>query len=1172
MRFSIFSPGFPPLDGKNSAVLRGALKGIDALAVAEAAARNKATSCIHISANDAEMEDMRESLIVNGVEPSSVMMFPAWDCLPYDRVSPNATLVGHRLNCLAQLVRSKSARKIVLTTVNAWIQRIPRPDFFNGAELVIKTGSALSFKEISVFAEANAYQRVNTVHEGGEYAIRGGIVDIFPPGAADPVRIDLFGDRVEEIKVFDPETQRSQDTLKSLALYPVSEILLNDSSINHFRRQYVEIFGAAASRDEIYHQISEGRRFAGIEQLLPLFHTNLGHLTDYFSNPLLIQNHETLTTAEERLEQIQDFYEARLDTAAAGSNLRRARGSGDGGVVRPLLPGALYETMDEIKTRLETNRNFHISPFSNDEKSDSLSFDIKSKTGTMFYQMAKGEGGDVFATLADFISRNAAGKTIILAAHGEGSKAHIIERLGEKLDPSRLPITSVNHVTECKAGKVHAVVWGLEHGFILPDTLLITEQDIYGSRLSRPQRRKRRADNFLREASSLSTGDLVVHLDHGIGRYEGLETISTGTIDHDCLLLSYAGDDRLYLPVENIELLSRFGSDSEGVVLDRLGGAAWQARKSRIKGKIKDIADSLIKTAVMREAAKAEAIQLESSTFAEFCQRFPYVETEDQADAITDVINDMAEGRVMDRLVCGDVGFGKTEVALRAAFAAVMAGYQVAVVAPTTLLSRQHSRLFTERFEGFGVKIGELSRMTPAAKATATRKALASGDCHIAIGTHALLSKAVTFNNLGLVVIDEEQHFGVTQKERLKTLRGDIHVLTLTATPIPRTLQMALSGVRDMSIIATPPIDRLAIRTSVAPWDAVVLTEAIRREHHRGGQVFCVSPRIDFLPRVYDRLNEIVPSAKIITVHGQQPPHEIDEGMTRFADGRADILLSTNIIESGLDIPSANTIIIHRADLFGLSQLYQLRGRVGRGKHRAYAYLTTEPSRRLTANARRRLEVLQTLDSLGAGFSLASYDLDIRGAGNLLGDEQSGHVREVGVELYQDMLNQAVQRGREGSTLESGPIDEEVWLPTINLGASVLIPEDYVRDLAVRLSLYRRIAAIATEEERDALTMEMIDRFGAIPDQVRNLLDTISIRITCRQLRIEKIDAGPKGISISFKNNSFPRPDALINLIAREPTRLQVTADQRLIVKQVIPISERFAKVIEVVDELAGLI
>ncbi len=584
------------------------------------------------------------------------------------------------------------------------------------------------------------------------------------------------------------------------------------------------------------------------------------------------------------------------------------------------------------------------------------------------------------------------------------------------------------------------------------------------------------------------------------------------------------------------------------------------------------MADQLIEVAAKRQRAKAEPLLPENGSFTEFCGRFAFSETEDQLTAIADVIADLASGRASDRLICGDVGFGKTEVALRAAFIAAMAGYQVALVAPTTLLARQHGKVFSDRFAGFPIQIGILSRMTPIAEAKQIRAGIANGDVQIVLGTHALLAKSISFSNLGLLIIDEEQHFGVGQKERLKELRGDIHVLTLSATPIPRTLQMALSGVREMSLIATPPVDRLAVRTFVGPWDGIVLREAIQREMFRGGQVFVVCPRIDDMQRVFDRVKNLVPDARILSAHGRMPPSELDEVMTRFADGEADILLSTNIVESGIDIPSANTMIIHRADMFGLSQLYQLRGRVGRSRQRAYAYLTSDPKRLLSPQARRRLEVMQTLDTLGAGFTLASYDMDIRGAGNLLGEEQSGHVREVGVELYQEMLKQAVEAAKSGDSDVSEDA-KAVWTPQINLNIEIRLPETYVPDLSVRLSLYRRIASLVEPCQTDVVISELVDRFGSLPDSVRNLFAVTELKDLCRRTNVEKIDAGPKGLSIAFRDNHFARPEQLIGWIAQQKGRVQLRPDHRLLVTTMLPKSEmQLPACREVLQELLALL
>jgi transcription-repair coupling factor (superfamily II helicase) len=643
----------------------------------------------------------------------------------------------------------------------------------------------------------------------------------------------------------------------------------------------------------------------------------------------------------------------------------------------------------------------------------------------------------------------------------------------------------------------------------------------------------------------------VVHVDHGIGRYEGLEALEVAGAPHDCLRLLYEGGDKLFVPVENIEVLSRYGSQEAVVNLDRLGGAGWQARKARVKKRVKNIARQLIRVAAERTLHEAQVLGPPEGLYDEFCARFPYPETDDQLRSIEDTLEDLSSGRPTDRLVCGDVGFGKTEVALRAAFVSVISGGQVAVVAPTTLLCRQHLDTFRSRFAGLPVRIEQLSRLTSARAAAEVRRGLADGTVDIVIGTHALLGKDIGFRNLGLLVVDEEQHFGVAQKERLKQLRANVHVLTLTATPIPRTLQMALTGVREMSIIATPPIDRLAVRTFVLPYDPVIVREAILREHRRGGQTFYVCPRIEDLPKVARQLNELVPEVKVAVAHGRMPARPLEKVMTAFYDGAHDVLLSTSIVESGLDIPAANTMIIHRADMFGLGQLYQLRGRIGRAKVRAYAYLTLPSGRLLNPAAQRRLEVLHSLDSLGAGFSLAAHDLDIRGAGNLLGEEQSGHIREVGIELYQAMLEEAVAAARAAETGAPGrPEEEERWTPQITVGTPVLIPEAYVADLGLRLSLYRRLAYLQDAGEIDAFAVELIDRFGPLPEEVGNLLEIVAIKQLCRGARVEKAEAGPKGAVLSFRGNTFPNPAGLVEFIAGQAGTVKLRPDHRLVYRR----------------------
>ena len=1119
---------------------------------------------VFVARDDTRMIAMRDA--VARLSPSvPVHVFPAWDCLPYDRLSPQNALVGQRVETLANLADGAdngTASALLVTTVNALLQRVPAPGYFADRSLTLLPGDATGPARLAEFLSGQGYLRTDTVRETGEFALRGGILDIFPPGHEAPVRLDFFGDELESLRVFDAATQRSGDRMERLVLRPVAEFQLDDAAVERFRTGYRAAFGALASRDALYESVSAGRMHPGAEHWLPLFHETLARLTDYCPQWQLVLDHEADAAIAARLTQIDDFFAARRDSADE-----------DGGMAyRPLPQDRLFLDAGELDGVLASAARlmpYTAPPGSSDHDdggNDTGNNDAGGRAGVVLTRSQSSQS--VMAEIAGIIAEEskAQKRTVVIAGAGDGAMARLDELATAHLN------TEIRHpdsLDDLVAGAVHLIDWPLEAGFQTDKLLVITETDVFGQRLSRPRARRGRGEDFLREVSALEEGDLVVHAEHGIGRYEGLVIIDSSGGPHDCLQLVYAGGDKLYLPVENIEILSRYGSAGTDAQLDRLGGAAWQARVARIKGRVRIMAEQLINIAAQRQTAQAEPLQPEPGSYTEFCARFGFAETDDQLGAIEDVVGDLASGRATDRLICGDVGFGKTEVALRAAFIAAMTGYQVALVAPTTLLARQHGRLFAERFAGFPVKIGVLSRMTSTGEAKQVRAGIASGDVQIAIGTHALLAKSISFNHLGLLIVDEEQHFGVGQKERLKELRGDIHVLTLSATPIPRTLQMALSGVREMSLIATPPVDRLAVRTFVGPWDGVVLREAIKREMFRGGQVFCVCPRIEDLQRVYDRLTALVPDARILSAHGRMPAAELDTVMTQFADGDADILLSTNIVESGIDIPTANTMIIHRSDMFGLSQLYQLRGRVGRGRQRAYAYLTSDPNRLLTPHARRRLEVMQTLDTLGAGFSLASYDMDIRGAGNLLGDEQSGHVREVGVELYQEMLRKAVEAARTGGDAESAEPD---WTPQLNLGLEVRIPEEYVTDLTVRLSLYRRIANLDIAVEADGLLAELVDRFGPVPDSVRNLMAVIELKQLCRHVGIERIDVGPKGLSLAFRNNEFSRPEQLVAWIAGKAGEVQLRADHRLVMQRAMPAADtRPAICKQIVQELLAL-
>jgi transcription-repair coupling factor (superfamily II helicase) len=1113
--------------------LVGAPEGFDALTMADIV-RARGGLSVFVARDGSRLSTFVDAFrfFAQGIE---IIRFPSWDCLPYDRVGPSPGVSAERMTTLARLARGLDPKTPVLlaTTAPALIQRTPPKSAVTSGSYSAKAGQVVEITDLECYFQVNGYSRASTVSERGEFAIRGGVIDVFPPGADEPVRLDLFGDTLESIRAFDPETQRSTRQLREVSLLPVSETLLDAEAISRFRTAYVETFGAAGD-DPLYATVSEGGRRAGMEHWLPLFYDKLASLFDYLPKDALIAlDHLARDARDERLATVTDAYEARAQTE------RRVH-------YHPLPPDRLYLTADEWTARLSTHPTRRFSAFQEAEGDTAL--DMGARRGRDFAPERQRDSVNLFQATADHARALAAnGKRVLFASWSEGSS----ERLGSMLADHGL--TGAPFAPYWDAAKAadpkrpQRVVLPLESGFETDSLAVISETDILGDRLSRPKR-KRRASNFLAEASALTPGDLVVHIDHGIGRYEGLKTLDVQGAPHDCLELHYGGDAKLYLPVENIDLLTRYGSDSEGVQLDRLGGAAWQARKARAKERLREMAAGLILIAAQRATRQVPPVDPPHGVFDEFCARFPYEETDDQLAAIGDVLEDLTAGKPMDRLICGDVGFGKTEVALRAAFVAAMSGQQVAIVCPTTLLVRQHYKTFVDRFQGWPVKVRRLSRLVPAKEAAETREGLKRGEVEIVVGTHAILSKQVGFKDLGLVIVDEEQHFGVKAKERLKELRADVHMLTLTATPIPRTLQMSLSGIREMSIIATPPVDRLAVRTYVTPRDPVVVREALLREKYRGGQAYYVAPRVADLPELERFLREQVPEVRFVVGHGQMSATQLEEVMGAFYDGQYDVLLSTTIVESGLDIPSANTLIIHRADMFGLSQLYQLRGRVGRAKARAYAYLTTPAEKPITQSAEKRLKVLQSLDSLGAGFQLASHDLDLRGGGNLLGEEQSGHIREIGVELYQQMLEDAVaelktQVGAEALASDRG------WSPQINTGAAVLIPEDYVPDLNVRLSLYRRLSDAEKAADREALAAELIDRFGPLPPEADQLLKVVAIKGLCREANVAKIDVGPKGAVVSFRGDQVKNPAGLVAFVQQNQVAWRLRPDHKIVVR-----------------------
>ncbi|MFD1944143.1 transcription-repair coupling factor [Paradevosia shaoguanensis] len=1064
-----------------------------------------------------------------------ILTVPAWDCLPYDRVSPNTVTIADRMKTLAALTDGSAKGAVILTAVNALVQRLIPRAVTAGMSFSAAAGKVVDSEKLIAWAANNGYLRVPTVREAGEYAVRGGIVDLFPASHETPLRFDFFGSQLETIRTFDPDSQRTTGNIKAISLSPMSEVVLNEDTIRRFRGNYTATFGGNTADDPLYAAVSAGARYPGVEHWLPFFYEEMSRLSDYTGDAPFIFDDQAKEAFAERQQQIADYHDARVEARKAPP------GATSGAPYKPIEPGLLYEM--EAPAYAQAGASVvQFSPFAapSGRKQD----DAGGRLAHNFAAERQAADVNLFQAVVDLLKKNSRdGRRTIIACWSNGTRDRMAQVLNDHGLKHPRMAENWRDAETTSPNATALVVLGLETGFETDDLMVLSEQDILGERILRPQRKKKASD-ALTEASSLAAGDLVVHVDHGIGRFVGLKVIEAGGAPHECVEIEYAKGDKLYLPVENIELLSRYGSEETGGELDRLGGVAWQAKKGRLKKRIREMAEQLIKIAAARQLTRSEPLSLPTGAYEDFAARFPYEETEDQLVAIESVLDDLTSGRVMDRLVCGDVGFGKTEVALRAAFAVALSGKQVAVVVPTTLLARQHLRTFKERFAGLPVRVAGASRLIPSAELRATKEGLADGQVDIVVGTHALLSKNIKFKDLGLLIIDEEQHFGVGHKERLKELKANVHVLTLTATPIPRTLQLALTGVRDLSLLATPPVDRLAVRTFVSPFDPLSIREALLREKYRGGQAFYVVPRIKDQPDIAEFLSQQVPEVSFVVANGQMAPGELDDIMNAFYDGKFDVLVATTIVESGLDIPNANTLVVHRADNFGLAQLYQIRGRIGRSKQRAYALFTVPPDRKLTDTAERRLGVLQSLESLGAGFQLASHDLDIRGAGNLLGEEQSGHIREVGYELYQSMLEEAVASLRSG---EEEYEEKGEWSPQISIGMPVMIPEYYVPDLQLRMQLYRRLGDLDDAREIDAAGAELIDRFGPLPEEVEALLKIILVKSLCRAANVEKVDAGPKGVIITFRNNEFADPAALVRIVADPGQQARVRPDQKIV-------------------------
>nr|CAD6604614.1 transcription-repair coupling factor [Rhizobium sp. Khangiran2] len=1141
--------------------------GMEALLLAEMARAGQPVA--FIMSDGQRMADIEQML--GFIAPEiPVLTLPAWDCLPYDRVSPGADVSARRLAALSGLIAH--ARKphpaIVLVTVNAMLQKIAPAEVIESLAFSARPGNSVRMDDIAARLERNGFDRVPTVREVGEFAVRGGILDVFVPGNEEPVRLDFFGDTLETIRTFDPASQRTTGQARSLDLNPMSEVSLTPDTISRFRTNYLSLFGAATRDDALYQAVSEGRRYAGMEHWLPLFYERLDTAFDYLKDFRLVTDHTAREAANERSKLIVDYYEARRDSGTQGKGA-----AAQAAPYKPIPPGQLYLDAKAFSTALDEVNSVRLTPFNEHDTQGRRVIELDARVGPRWAKSQaekddRDERVNVFDLAVKHISeRRSAGRKVLITGWSAGSLDRLLQVLEEHGLQRVKPIEAFADLEKLEKGEAASAVLNLEAGFETDSFAVIGEQDILGDRMVRRGRRRKRGSDFISEVSGLDEGSLVVHAEHGIGRFVGLVTIEAAGAPRACLELHYADQAKLFLPVENIDLLSRYGSDAAEAALDKLGGGAWQARKAKLKKRLLDMAEGLIRVAASRITRRAPILAAPDGLYDEFAARFPYDETEDQDSAIEAVRDDLSAGKPMDRLVCGDVGFGKTEVALRAAFLAAMNGGQVAVVVPTTLLARQHYKTFRERFRGLPIKVAQASRLVPTKELNQVKKDLAEGKVDIVVGTHALLGSGISFSNLALLIIDEEQHFGVKHKERLKELKSDVHVLTLSATPIPRTLQLAMTGVRELSLITTPPVDRMAVRTFISPFDPLVIRETLMREHYRGGQSFYVCPRLADLPDIQAFLQSDVPELKVAVAHGQMASGELEDIMNAFYDGKYDVLLSTTIVESGLDVPTANTLIVHRADMFGLAQLYQLRGRVGRSKVRAFALFTLPVNKQLTATAERRLKVLQSLDTLGAGFQLASHDLDIRGAGNLLGEEQSGHIKEVGFELYQQMLEEAVAEVRgDDEIVDTG------WSPQISVGITVMIPEDYVPDLHLRMSLYRRLGELTDLKEIDGFGAEMIDRFGPLPSEVQNLLKVVYVKSLCRTANVEKLDAGPKGLVVTFRDKQFPNPAGLVQYIAKQGTMAKIRPDQSVFLTRDLPTPDkRLAVAAQVMKQFAAI-
>lgn len=1122
-------------NGKSDRITWGRLAGsAQALAIAEAALYSNRVNVV-ITANTPSahrLEAEVSSLVKNEVD---VFTFPDWEILPYDTFSPHQDIISQRLLTLYSL--PKMTRGVVIIPIATALHYLSPVEYINKNSFVFNKGQQLDTTALGSALSQNGYRNVEQVIEHGEYSIRGSIVDMYPMGSNHPFRLDFFDDELESIRIFDPETQRSKKEVEHINILPAHEFPLDKEGIEVFRSHFREKFTAHTDKDSLYRQVTEGSFPAGIEYYLPLFFEQTASIFQYFPS-----NTQVLLSGDIQ-EQADTFIK---DTERRYTNLNVDN-------KKPLLPPTdLFLSINQLGEEIAKWPQIKIQSGIAEQSAGKFNANTNVIADISIDSQLKAP----FKKILDLVlqQKSKQGK-VLFNVESAGRRENLIELLKQApIKPA--PVKSIAEFVDADSD-IGIIVTELEHSFELVTAIsnqtrslcFVTENELLGNRVTQKRRTKKSksisTDAMVRNLAELQVDQAIVHIEHGVGRYKGLQTIDAGGIASEFVMIEYANEAKLYVPVNNLHLLSRYsGADADSAPMNKLGSDAWEKARKKAAEKIKDVAAELLDIYAQRAAKPGYKYELERDAYRQFSASFPFEETDDQQQAINSVINDMKSSNAMDRLVCGDVGFGKTEVAMRAAFVAVNDGKQVAVLVPTTLLAQQHYDNFADRFADWPVKVEVLSRFKTAKQTKEILQQLEDGKVDIVVGTHKLIQDNIKFKDLGLLIIDEEHRFGVKQKEAIKRLRADVDILTLTATPIPRTLNMAMSGMRDLSIIATPPAKRLAVKTFVRQYDKELLKEAIMRETNRGGQVYFLHNNVETIEQRAEDIQSLMPDCRVVVAHGQMREKDLERIMSDFYHQRYNVLVCTTIIETGIDVPTANTIIMDRADHLGLAQLHQLRGRVGRSHHQAYAYLLTPPPKSMTKDAEKRLEAISSLEDLGAGFALATHDLEIRGAGELLGDEQTGQIQTIGFSLYMEMLEQAVEALKEGKELSLDALTAKQT--EIELRIPAILPDQYIHDVNTRLSLYKRIATCHTMHELDEIKVELIDRFGLLPDATKNLFKISEFRQRAQALGIKKIEAGPKGGGFEFEDNTRVDPVFLISLIQQNPTTYKLEGSNKL--------------------------